>query len=1812
MTRQIDLLARARRTRVCCFCIGLALLTGVSPAHHGQATRAQNTEKAPHQYQEQRQPLFSDTVERVRIALALPGMHIEPTMRARAAAMLANWHDLGWVLDSQYIEESVELSVLPQYRTVIARDLATLAQEVVHTPSREFPAPEMPLPQSDEQLSVNEQSIESFGSLDVNIRNDSVEGLANALSPVEITIRSSTGAEKARQEISSDAYGSFGHAFSVDIIIGDQIEARSSGVTKLVVAQEVRGVVDIGGQEVHGTTLPLRQLTIYLYQIDRFVSTTVQADSAGQFRASAAMLGVSRIRSDDFAWLYVDDPVCCSTTKQVAVPHVLKAYDYGTIVGHAPPGIDLRISARAADGSLRRSDTTQASTADGYYHSYLNLTLQRGDTITVEGPGYSRSLLFVPITAWGYQSNDEVTGFTVPHRRIDVFLDRVYRTTTSDASGHFSVAYDVVRAAGSLRLMMEDTDGDLTYASAGVTSVTINSGGQWGDSVSVRAPAGSTVRATLWRYRTPVETLSATSSDSNYQLNFASDMVPGDVVQVEGAETVIMSVPYIQVTIDAAQNRISTEIAPGAEVQLAAHRNWMFDHQASETVLADSEGRASFSPWFTVGPATYATATTYDQSGNTFITGVVRPYTIYYGGVVELCAEEPIVELSLRSTSGTLRGVQRPTSNGLGCAMSTLSSYPEPGDTLTLTFARHSTSFLITESRIHVNKFLDRVASGAPPGSFVQIEVQNYAPAASEYVSVNESGAFVADFSNNGGIFGGQRIVVQYQYRDDVLFKLIQHAPRLTVQPRASGAIVSGMAAPGSPVALRVSTITGETRARMTLDTDATGNYAAALIDGNERAITVTPGETLVVTTGTVEETVVVPNFRVRSTDLSSNLIRGTADPDQNYYITARSRCVGCSDREFSSQLSVAANAAGAWEASFGDTFDVDRGNDLEASFYTPEGSLVLFDYVVPSRITVDSTRDIISGYTEASRTLQVTLRDRLGVIRHQQQSNSDSDGYFVLLMGTAEQPIDISAGDAVEVTAELSDGRRDTAVLRVAPATIAISAGQAHVDVETVGNRAFEWLRGNVRRQSGVAVAGGDGRQRIGIEPLGLGEFVQIQVDSGDFSGSATRVSNYLPALVRVDETLNSVDVLGPAFADVRLSILRGGVSIATGTSRIGRWNSLQTPLTFSVPAGIVDIRPYDEVRATIGTTTVTAQVQQLNFRLDLANNEVLGQGPPDSSLDLSVFLDGTRATPFSVRTNAAGAFQLRLPQGTSLSEGSFALLQAGVPAGHTTQIRAFSTAPTVALSPLPTSITAPGTLPVRAAWSGGQKVSSATLLWDTTSHASDRAYANSTPLSVAAQEVTGNLNLPNLSGRLFVAVRLVVDGQPIYSGERALSLEAPAPQSSTSGWTMLLYLDGDNDLSYWMQAAIQRLRLSDLPADVGVAILYDGAAPNDTFRYLLRPGRRAGAFTSAEQFPQGELNMGDPRTLEEFVGWARKELPASATYLSIANHGDGLVGIAYDTQDAPFRSLSKADPLTLEELELAFARMTNSGRQPFTLLHLDGCLMGTLEAVYQLRDAAEYIIASENLGWSVFSYERYVKEFRAGRDPAQTAAQIVATYSAAVLENGALPVSLAAINARKIDAVRERVDALAAALVAQLSSTKPTIQRIREQVQKLDTREFGIITNNDELVDLGHLADLVVAQLPGTPAATAAAALRTGMAELVVAERHESGQMPEGVHRENAARGVVALDHLSGLSIYWPPTTQSLGRPEVRDARYQNYLNGRLRFVQDSAWDTLLSSYFGPAALSDDQPAADEYVVPPTLSIESRQLLYLPVVRR
>ena len=119
---------------------------------------------------------------------------------------------------------------------------------------------------------------------------------------------------------------------------------------------------------------------------------------------------------------------------------------------------------------------------------------------------------------------------------------------------------------------------------------------------------------------------------------------------------------------------------------------------------------------------------------------------------------------------------------------------------------------------------------------------------------------------------------------------------------------------------------------------------------------------------------------------------------------------------------------------------------------------------------------------------------------------------------------------------------------------------------------------------------------------------------------------------------------------------------------------------------------------------------------------------------------------------------------------------------------------------------------------------------------------------------------------------------------------------------------------------------------------------------------------------------DMGDPKTLADFLRWGVENYPAEHMGVILWDHGGGSVsGVCFDERN-------DYDSLTLPELEESFAEINDVIWQKFDFVGFDACLMGTLETANVLVPYADYMIASEETepasGWEYSSIMEYLAD--------------------------------------------------------------------------------------------------------------------------------------------------------------------------------------------------------------------------------------------
>jgi PKD repeat protein/N-acetylneuraminic acid mutarotase len=412
---------------------------------------------------------------------------------------------------------------------------------------------------------------------------------------------------------------------------------------------------------------------------------------------------------------------------------------------------------------------------------------------------------------------------------------------------------------------------------------------------------------------------------------------------------------------------------------------------------------------------------------------------------------------------------------------------------------------------------------------------------------------------------------------------------------------------------------------------------------------------------------------------------------------------------------------------------------------------------------------------------------------------------------------------------------------------------------------------------------------------------------------------------------------------------------------------------------------------------------------------------------------------------------------------------------------------------------------------------------------------------------------------------------------------------------WTFMLYLTGDNNLSPYFGDALDALERVAGNPNVNIVVLWDGWSANDTrlydIEYNLVPGVNTQPITGVG-WNSGELNTGDPQTLIDFVNWARTMYPAQHYLLAIANHGRGTSGIAWDnTSGNDYLSAVATWGGDRSELKQAFQAITDDGTRKIDVLYFDACLMGLIEDAYEVKDYVDFVVASENLGWSVFAYDSYVSSVTSSTTPRQLAQHIGDNYFGAL---PGFPATISALDMSQMTNLAAAVNDFAQALRAYISAaTIPQLIALRNNTQVFDSRNYGILDpTNDEYIDLFHFADLVGTTITNTGLQSTAQVLKAAIANVVVAEHHRSAT-------DVWSGNYWDLSGAHGVAIYFPPRSGGWD--------YIDYVAGdQWEFTRQTAWDQFLLKYFQISGLPWEPPT---YPGIPLMQ-PIRHYLYLPLL--
>lgn len=368
----------------------------------------------------------------------------------------------------------------------------------------------------------------------------------------------------------------------------------------------------------------------------------------------------------------------------------------------------------------------------------------------------------------------------------------------------------------------------------------------------------------------------------------------------------------------------------------------------------------------------------------------------------------------------------------------------------------------------------------------------------------------------------------------------------------------------------------------------------------------------------------------------------------------------------------------------------------------------------------------------------------------------------------------------------------------------------------------------------------------------------------------------------------------------------------------------------------------------------------------------------------------------------------------------------------------------------------------------------------------------------------------------------------------------------ASNGTWTVLVYLNADNDLERYGILNFNQMEMVGSTANVKIVVQFDRSPGYDTTngnwigcrRYLVTKDSDPNIMHSQLLEDMGNVDMGNPDTLRAFITWGQQNYPADHYCLVVWNHGSGwrsrTLTVGEITRNVSFDDTSGTSIKTTD-----FAYAVGSASPKIDLIAMDASLMQMLEVAYELRDSAQLLVASEESPpGEGYVYDKWLAPLAAnpGMSPRELGTVIAQQYVQAYVNSYFVTQSVVQLS--NVPAVAAAVNDLGAAILPHATTDAAALATARQSAQAYAF---------DYYKDLSDYAQIVNQLLPDPAIATAYSKLQTALSAAVLYEAHTGTE--------------VAKSH--GLSIYVPTPTQYASSYES------------LHFTQDYPnWDALLKA--------------------------------------
>ena len=370
---------------------------------------------------------------------------------------------------------------------------------------------------------------------------------------------------------------------------------------------------------------------------------------------------------------------------------------------------------------------------------------------------------------------------------------------------------------------------------------------------------------------------------------------------------------------------------------------------------------------------------------------------------------------------------------------------------------------------------------------------------------------------------------------------------------------------------------------------------------------------------------------------------------------------------------------------------------------------------------------------------------------------------------------------------------------------------------------------------------------------------------------------------------------------------------------------------------------------------------------------------------------------------------------------------------------------------------------------------------------------------------------------------------------------------------WTFMVYLDADNALENASLEVFSKMASVGSSSKVNIVVQMDRSPDpdigpgnwTDCYRFKVTKDMTPAPENATEHL--GEVNMGSPDTLKDFVNWTINNYPANYYFLVLWDHGTGCMGVCFDITNG-------TDSLSLPELTQALSGLPTI----MDAVLIDACSMSMTEVTYQIKDYANVLVGPEGLGYAPAPYDHYLSSLisNSSMSPSTFATKVVTDYIDWCISIIDIPnATMSATDLTKITSLTAAIDDFALNLKEKETPHHEQISLARNLTARYQGPYAG---QTGYYIDLYHFAQLIYQSVLDEELRNTAdqvmAALSIGNTIIIEADKAD----PDS----------------HGMSIFFPD----------EKGKYNSYRSAyeKITFAIDTPWDELVEYHLSGYVLT------------------------------